>query len=295
MLYHKRGVICRVEVSTLEMRWLMPIPTCSDTHVVDLPPPMDISPDSVVALNFDEFNNTDWCIGDWCLFSTEEDDLDDKSVDEEDEDEGEGEDAALKKNKKNKKNKKKNKLMVVLCSHTVCDVKWQNGQLSKNISGKELIALKHCDDSDFWPNDFVMMRREPSEANDQANDLPSRRSGVVQTVDHKARTAVVKWQIETDKTGEFILGNEETVSLYALDTHSDFGHYGIGSMVILLDVERARERLDQAPGPSDDSWEPSFTASIFGQIRALNEGKLHIVWAVSFFPLPFQQLQPSAS
>ncbi|QDZ21713.1 ubiquitin-conjugating enzyme [Chloropicon primus] len=253
---HKRGIICKIEVCTLEVRWLMPIPTCSgdDVETASLPPPMDISPNDVVSLGFDEFRNTDWCIGDWCMFS--------KGSGEEDEN---GPSFS-------KGNDRKKKLMVVLCSHTVCDVRWQDGRLSKNIPGKDLIALKHCDDSEFWPNDFVMLRQAADSLDD--SETSPRKSGVIHTVNHKDRTAVVKWQLKSKKPDEFLLGDEETVSLYALDAHPDFGHYCIGSMVILLDVERSKERSRDQERDSKVS-----TASIFGQIRALDNGKLHVVWA----------------
>ena len=254
---HRRGVICKVEVCTLQIRWLMPIPTCNYTEFANVPPPIDISPNDVVSLGFDEFCNTDWCVGDWCLFSKKGGDSNEEgnSVDE-----------------------KTSKLMVVLCSHTVCDVRWQDGRLTKNIPGKELIALKHCDDSDFWPNDFVVMRQEVGLQSDQGEATSARKSGVIQTVNHEARTAVVKWQVRSEDADVFLLGKEETVSLYALDSHPDFGHYGIGSMVILLDVDRAKERQKTSSSGWTNQSQPS-TASIFGQIRALDNGRLHIVWA----------------
>ena len=277
---HKRGVICKIETSSLEVRWLMPIPTCGEEEYANLPPPIDMSPTDVVSLGFDEFCNTDWCIGDWCLFSSSQEDGEDEEGGATGRNGGNGASGR-------EEAERKRKLMVVLCSHTVCDVRWQNGTLTKNVKGKDLVALKHCDDSDFWPNDFVVMRQELSLPNQPQGGASARRSGVVQVVNHKARTAVVKWQKITKNVEEFVLGEDETVSLYALDTHPDFGHYGIGSMVILLDVDRARERSGQLVGPlgavenahGTSVGSKASTASIFGQIRALNNGRLHIVWA----------------
>ena len=60
------------------------------------------------------------------------------------------------------------------------------------------------------------------------------------------------------------------MSLYALDSHPDFGHYCIGSMVVLLDAERANLRYS---GRKPDH------GATFGQIRALDNGKLHVMWA----------------
>ena len=253
---HKRAVVCNIQETMLQLRWVMPIPTCSDATTAADPPPVDCAPFDVIPLEFDEYCNTDWCIGDWCMFLRNERDEENGAQQE-----GLGEERRQPPGRMSSLSRKK-KLMAVICSHTVCDVRWQDGRLTKNVPGKDLIALKHCDDSDFWPNDFVITRQQGNEV---------RKSGVVQTVDHKARTAVVRWQAKTDRVEDFILlKEEETVSLYALDSHPDFGHYCIGSMVVLLDAERASLRYS--------GREPDHGAT-FGQIRALDNGKLHVMWA----------------
>lgn len=65
-------------------------------------------------------------------------------------------------------------------------VVWQDGSIESGIPSTHLYPIHHLDDHEFFPGDFVLA------VNDMKDKL-NRDYGVIQKVDHKGRTAIVKW------------------------------------------------------------------------------------------------------
>lgn len=105
---------------------------------------------------------------------------------------------------------------------------WQDGTIEGDIVSTELCPIHHLDDHEFFPADFVLA------ANEAANINPSYRDyGVIQTVDHLARIAKVKWfttYTNVEEPTPFYKGESE-VSVYDLKDHPDF-QYRPGTIVI---------------------------------------------------------------
>lgn len=80
-------------------------------------------------------------------------------------------------------------LVETLCTSSVATVVWQDGTIEKNIQSTHLYPIHHLDDQEFFPGDFVI--KNNSLINDGHQDL--RDYGVIQYMNHVARTAVVKW------------------------------------------------------------------------------------------------------
>lgn len=70
----------------------------------------------------------------------------------------------------------------------VLQVVWQDGTIENEIQSTTLYPIHHLDDQEFFPGDFVI-KSNPLVGDSQ--DL--RDYGVVQYMNHAARTALVKW------------------------------------------------------------------------------------------------------
>lgn len=60
----------------------------------------------------------------------------------------------------------------------------QDGSVEANVASTELYPIHHLDDQEFFPGDFVYEVREEN---------ATRVYGVIQSVDHAGRTAIVQW------------------------------------------------------------------------------------------------------
>lgn len=110
--------------------------------------------------------------------------------------------------------------------YSTATVVWQDGAVESGISSTQLYPIHHLDDHEFFPGDFVVCGKEDS-------DVSFRDYGVIQTVDHHGRTAVVKWfttytsAVEPKPTYK----GQSEMSVYDLKDHPDF-QYRPGTMVI---------------------------------------------------------------
>ncbi|RWS10292.1 Ubiquitin-conjugating enzyme E2 O-like protein, partial [Dinothrombium tinctorium] len=115
----------------------------------------------------------------------------------------------------------------VIAEKTLVTVVWQNGDTESNISSSLLYPIHHLDNHDFFPGDFVVENKERSSIHEY---------GVVQDVNHIARTAKIKWFRMYDAHTEVFapqLIKIEDASVYDIKDHPDF-HYRPGCCVIRI-------------------------------------------------------------
>lgn len=150
----------------------------------------------------------------------------------------------------------------VVCTETTASVLWQDGSLAEGVPSFQLQPVLHLDNHEYFPGDFVV---------DNKKEI-SNVYGVVQTVDHAARTVNVLWVEEhgiEPKSKEI-----EAVSVYDLKDHPDF-QFRPGSCVV-----RLIEGLENIPP----------TERCVGQVVKLTEsGKLECIWADGSTELVYPQ------
>ncbi|XP_012284283.1 (E3-independent) E2 ubiquitin-conjugating enzyme UBE2O [Orussus abietinus] len=111
-----------------------------------------------------------------------------------------------------------------LSTSTKANVVWQDGSVELGIPSTQLYPIHHLDDKEFFPGDFVVDQKEES-----------RMYGVVQSVDHRGRTAKIKWfrTYTSSQSPQPTLLEEREVSVYDLKDHPDF-QYRPGTLVIRI-------------------------------------------------------------
>ncbi|KAG4067201.1 hypothetical protein HA402_000192 [Bradysia odoriphaga] len=132
-------------------------------------------------------------------------------------------DKKLKKRSNNKSNSNPPKVgddivTEAIVVYSQATVVWQDGTIESGISSRHLYPIHHLDEHEFFPGDFVLSGSE-------SNDLAYRNYGVIQSVDHNGRTAMVKWfrtytMSDTESRPQFL--NEAEASVYDLKDHPDF-------------------------------------------------------------------------
>uniref|UniRef100_A0A2M4CSB7 Putative ubiquitin-conjugating enzyme n=1 Tax=Anopheles darlingi TaxID=43151 RepID=A0A2M4CSB7_ANODA len=115
-----------------------------------------------------------------------------------------------------------------LVVYSTATVVWQDGTIETGISSTELRPIHHLDDHEFFPGDFVLAGNTDPAANPSFRDY-----GVIQQVDHRGRTARVKWFSTYTCSAEPqpTYSGETEVSVYDLKDHPDF-QYRPGTIVI---------------------------------------------------------------
>ncbi|XP_058055719.1 (E3-independent) E2 ubiquitin-conjugating enzyme [Anopheles bellator] len=115
-----------------------------------------------------------------------------------------------------------------LVVYSAATVVWQDGTIESNIPSTELRPIHHLDDHEFFPGDFVLAGNTDPAMNPSFRDY-----GVIQNVDHRGRTARVKWFSTYTCTAEPqpTYSGESEVSVYDLKDHPDF-QYRPGTIVI---------------------------------------------------------------
>mmetsp|Transcript_32205 Transcript_32205/g.52038 ORF Transcript_32205/g.52038 Transcript_32205/m.52038 type:complete len:618 (-) Transcript_32205:1026-2879(-) len=169
----------------------------------------------------------------------------------------------------------------ITCTHSLVTVKWQDGTL-QSLNSIELLPAMHLGAHDFWPDEFVLEKVDehddglpnqlqtkgtnetgatvafnprPPNAVDQSVPKdpvprpvtgPSHRTAVVQSVNAKERTCVVRW-LSCSKDGTVNPGtledksNVETLSVYDLMDHTDY-NFRLGDVVVRLTPKPNEER-----------------------------------------------------
>nr|XP_005993275.1 PREDICTED: (E3-independent) E2 ubiquitin-conjugating enzyme isoform X2 [Latimeria chalumnae] len=175
------------------------------------------------------------------------------------------------KNLKRKHKKKKTKVfrefkpgdrvtVEVVSTKTSADVMWQDGTVETNIRSNDLLPIRHLDNNEFCPGDFVVDKRDNA-----AQD--SGVYGVIQSGDHLGRTCAVKWfkPLPGGNSVELV-GEEDDVSVYDIADHPDF-HFRITDIVIRI-AEEGQDLTKRDEEPS------------VGQVARVDvSGKVEVVWA----------------
>ena len=128
----------------------------------------------------------------------------------------------------------------VISCHTRVDVIWQDGSQENDLAGTMFAPAKHVDGyNEFWPQDFIVRK---SAAEGEAPPV-----GVVLSVDHEQRIAVVSWRLSEEERkrateyADATVGAEhsmieerrEVVPVYDIAPHPDFS-FKVGDVVLKL-------------------------------------------------------------
>ncbi|XP_024518990.1 probable ubiquitin-conjugating enzyme E2 23 isoform X1 [Selaginella moellendorffii] len=162
------------------------------------------------------------------------------------------------------------------------DVLWQDGSKSARIPATSLVPVLYLNDSDFWPETYVIERGAEAEMDD---DKGYRRVGIVKTIDATQRTARVKWfkrVTSPDEACEFEA--EETVGVYDILEHVDY-RYNIGDIVIRLTpqvpkADDSTEKVEQPQAPDDEGKHANDPTDLswVGSIVGLEDGYIMVEW-----------------
>jgi hypothetical protein len=152
---------------------------------------------------------------------------------------------------------------LVICTHTLLDVRWQDGTLDKSIDARELDSVDVVLDEDFWPEDYVI-EKESTNTN---------KVGVVLKANHADRVCDVKWMDDSTWTE---ISVEEQVPVLSLQQHPTYD-YQLGDIVFLLDdgKDEQKESEDTENGESSDED----CARRAGEVIAFENGKIQVHWA----------------
>ncbi|KAF9937602.1 hypothetical protein BGZ67_001059 [Mortierella alpina] len=135
--------------------------------------------------------------------------------------------------------------MRVIGTKTRVTVQWQDLSLSTDVYSTELVPYLNIDDQDVWPSDYVLLKEGEVLTNEQGGVGFDRKKsdmlGIVQSVNAKERTTLVKWFSEERDQG--LEQDTEECSLYEIMSHPDL-KFRMGDKVI---VSREREQ-----SPSSD-------------------------------------------
>ena len=92
----------------------------------------------------------------------------------------------------------------VIATETLVSVIWQNAELQESIPSSHLLPVRHVDNHELFPGDFVVENK---------SEFTYDRYAVVKQVDHSARTAVIMW-FKDDGLGNPKEDGTESVSVY---------------------------------------------------------------------------------
>jgi ubiquitin-conjugating enzyme E2 O len=125
------------------------------------------------------------------------------------------------------KTKPNSKVVVEICyTKSVVDVIWQDGTKETGVSSTDLYPVQTLDDLEFFPGDFVTEKNPASDV-----------YGVVESVDHKERTAHIQWFKVYPENPSLPHPIEKTYfSVYDLRDHPDF-HFKSGCLIIHINPD----------------------------------------------------------
>ncbi|KAG0371329.1 hypothetical protein BC939DRAFT_456985 [Gamsiella multidivaricata] len=135
--------------------------------------------------------------------------------------------------------------MKVVGTKTRVIVQWQDLSITEDEPSTSLIPYLNIDDQDVWPSDYVLLKTgevmvdQPGGVN--FDRKKSDMLGIIQSVNAKERTALIKWFSEERDQG--LEQEAEEFSLYEIMSHPDL-KFTMGNMVV---VSREREQ-----SPSSD-------------------------------------------
>ena len=152
----------------------------------------------------------------------------------------------------------------IVVTETTSTVFWQDGSVGEGIPSLSLHPVIHVDNHEYFPGDFVVENKQEMFFT----------YGVVQTVDHAARTVTVLWMEEPVSSWCHPVEKEtEAVSVYDLKDHPDF-QFRPGSCVVRL----------------TDGEKEMVPSKCVGQVLKLTvSGKLECMWADGSVELVYPQ------
>lgn len=177
-------------------------------------------------------------------------------------------------------------IFVIVKTKTIVDVVWQDGGCSQGLDSQSLLPVNIVNAHDFWPGQFVLEKG----ACDDPHVSGNQKWGVVNCVDAKERTVMVKWkfigvnQVNNVGSGQI----EETVSAYELVEHPDYS-YSYGD-IVFKNLDQAnkdhvnRETGMNADAPlegSDHGKDQVDYLSCIGYVTGFEDGSVEVTWASS--------------
>ncbi|KAG0258694.1 hypothetical protein BG011_003152 [Mortierella polycephala] len=144
--------------------------------------------------------------------------------------------------------------MKVIGTKTRVTVQWQDLSISSDVDSTTLVPYLNMDDQDVWPADYVLLKPgevlkdEPGGVN--FDRKKSDMLGIVQSVNAKERTTLVKWFSEERDQGLEQVAEE--LSLYEIMSHPDL-KFRMGDKVVVSREREQNPSSDIAPrAPSVD-------------------------------------------
>ncbi|KAF9435846.1 hypothetical protein BGZ76_005394 [Entomortierella beljakovae] len=144
--------------------------------------------------------------------------------------------------------------MRVIGTKTLVTIQWQDSSISEDIPSTSLVPYLNIDDQDVWPSDYILLKAgevlmdQPGGVN--FDKKKSDMLGIVQTVDSKERTTIVKWFSEDRDQG--LEQEAEELSLYEIMSHPDL-KFRMGDLVVISREREQSPTSDIAPrAPSVD-------------------------------------------
>ncbi|KAF9187278.1 hypothetical protein BGZ51_001435 [Haplosporangium sp. Z 767] len=144
--------------------------------------------------------------------------------------------------------------MKVIGTKTRVTVQWQDLSISSDVDSTTLVPYLNMDDQDVWPADYVLLKPgevlkdEPGGVN--FDKKKSDMLGIVQSVNARERTTLVKWFSEERDQG--LEQVPEELSLYEIMSHPDL-KFRMGDKVVVSREREQNPSSDIAPrAPSVD-------------------------------------------
>ncbi|KAF9359745.1 hypothetical protein BGX26_011518 [Mortierella sp. AD094] len=145
-------------------------------------------------------------------------------------------------------------ILRVIGTKTRVTIQWQDLSVSENESSTSLVPYLNIDDQDVWPSDYTLLKAgevlmdQPGGVN--FDKKKSDMLGIVQSVNARERTTIVKWFSEDRDQG--LEQEAEELSLYEIMSHPDL-KFRMGDLVVISRKREQSPTSDIAPrAPSVD-------------------------------------------
>jgi ubiquitin-protein ligase len=164
---------------------------------------------------------------------------------------------------------------------TFVEVLWQDATRSEDVPAATLVPITHLVEGDFWPDEFVLEKRDDLAAEPLADAAaPPQRLGLLASVDPRQRTARVRW-LARDAAGRAVLpppeqaqaGTAEVMSTFDLEPAVEYA-FRQGDVVLILDAPTPDGAAAGAPAAAQPP--PAWWV---GEVIALASGRLCVAWA----------------
>ncbi|KAK7319683.1 hypothetical protein RJT34_04407 [Clitoria ternatea] len=281
------GNVCAVEAGLVDVNWLASVLMgCNLNTNVNASAPQcwqDSKNLTVVSC----FSQANWHLGDWCMFSVE--DQKEQVIQH-----APAGDRTMEQFVSRGCKRSIGELFIIRKIKTKVDIVWQNGEYTLGLDPENLIPVNVINNHEFWPHQFVLEK----DASYDPLKPRSQRWGVVQCVDAKECTVKVKWKTVSISDQDNLAGNkmEETVSAYELVEHPDYSCF-LGDIMFKAaqkqlghqaDKEKAKSVTDLNAEAADDScnqmcyqdeFPDDYFLSCIGNVTGFKDGDVEVKWA----------------